>query len=556
MREKLFDVYSRIFEGRYRRIKIVGAVVFLLAACVSTAGMLTFVGMVDDAQGAVEDMRVQQQETKLHVSWKPVEGCDEYTVFLQQNFKKVKRIEVTGTSCNVELDKLDQKYRVSVAAKTEGGGNTGTTSKKVYAHKVKQHIDTAKEHFAGFEGKKADVQARARGEVEYSSSNEEVVAVQEDGTMEYKQPGKAEISITAEEGDQYKAGEKVVPVTVYPEALDTPALKTENISDTTAALTWTPVPFAQGYVVQKYIPATKEYVDVQELDGDTTSLEVDRDQAKYRVKAMASLEGEDVESEASKDGAVKSTAESAETYGSFENLRTLDHDSLEVVCEVNGHAGATVPQSFSYIDGNFVIAYANHSGSKGALVAYSEDGERVAESAVSGMGHANGSTYNPYTGKIYTVKTHKMIRSAECTTFTASDFGSAGSFTLPKTTSGIAYDETVDKYYLSKGNELYVVDSEFKEAEHFFWKKIRYNHAQDIGAYNGVALVCTWVSGNDSYIDMYRMSDGEYIGGYKVPVGEIESVLVVDKHLVILMNNTDGGRTDHILRTVDPIEIP
>ena len=115
--------------------------------------------------------------------------------------------------------------------------------------------------------------------------------------------------------------------------------------------------------------------------------------------------------------------------------------------------------------------------------------------------------------------------------------------------------ETNNKYYLSKGNEIYVCDDEFN-VEKFIWKRIRYNHAQDIGAYNGVAMVCTWVSGNTSYIDLYRISDGAYLGSYDVSIGEIESCFVDDKHLIILMNNGTGGMGDCILRTVDPIAIP
>ncbi|MGX8773418.1 MAG: hypothetical protein ACSW8G_00005, partial [Bacillota bacterium] len=109
-------------------------------------------------------------------------------------------------------------------------------------------------------------------------------------------------------------------------------------------------------------------------------------------------------------------------------------------------------------------------------------------------------------------------------------------------------------FYLSKGNEIYVCNSDF-EVEKFIHKRIRYNHAQDIGAYNGVVLVCTWVSGNTSYIDMYRSSDGAYLGSYDVSIGEIESCVVDDGYLVILMN-TVGSSRDRIYRTKERIAIP
>ena len=151
-------------------------------------------------------------------------------------------------------------------------------------------------------------------------------------------------------------------------------------------------------------------------------------------------------------------------------------------------------------------------------------------------------------------KTHKGYKTASCSTYDGTTKKSTGTITLPRKTSGIAYDESNDCFYLSKGNEIYVCDSEFT-VQKFIHKKARYNHAQDIGAYNGVVLVCTWVNGNTSYIDLYRVSDKAYLGSYDVSIGEIESCVVDDGYLVILMNMR-GTSTDRLYKTKERIAIP
>ena len=552
--ERLLSLHEKIFGKRHLKIKSTAAVAFLVAACMSTMGTLAYVGVIDQSRYEVSGLTVKQNGTHLDVSWN-AEDCDSYEVFLFQNGERPKAITSKTNSCKIELHQLDEKYKVVVTAKTEAGGVTGAASKKVYAEKIEQPIETVKEVFAGFEGNGANLKAEAPEKMEYRSSNNEVVSVNEHGALEYKKPGEAKISIVAEEGEKYKESEKTVEVTVFPDKLQAPTARIAETGETTVTLAWDAVDFAQGYDVVKKNPVDGEYDVIEECDGETLQVELPRIQSEYAVQASAEVEGELVESALSKDVKVKSPAEDAETYSSFENLRTLDSSTLELVADVNGVGAASVPQSMSYVNGNYVISYASHDGSSGALVTYDQEGNRLGEADATDMGHANGSTYNPNTDTIYTVRTHKAIRSPLCTTFKGETLEEADQFNLPKNASGIAYDETSNKYYLSKGNEIYVTDSDFN-VEKFHWKKIRYNHAQDIGASNGVVLVCTWVNGNESYIDMYRASDGAYIGGYDVPIGEIESVLVVDKHLVLLMNNVGGANVDQIVRTIEPIALP
>ncbi len=552
--DRLLNWHIRIFGRRFVALKTVFAILFLLTTIVANLGILTYLGFFGQSGYEVKNLKVVQEGINLKLTWDK-DDCYGYEVYLMQDKKRPKTFMVEKNYCLIELSELNMKYSVIVTAKGEGGGNHGAKTASIYTRKVKQEIVTAKDSFAGFEDGDGYLGARAPGEMAFASNNEKIVRVGPKGGLRYGTRGRAEITITAGETPQYRPGRKKVSVTVYPEALETPTLQVANKDDFTSKLSWNQIPFAQGYVLQKYSPVLDAYENFKEFKANETSIELQRNQAKYRVKAVAKVESVDVESKHSKAAEIQSTAATAETYGSYKNLKTLDHSNLEVVTSVKGIGRASVPQSMSLVDGNFVIAYASHDGNTGALVAYDQNGNRVKEASVSGMGHGNGSTYNPNTGRIYTVKTHKGIRSNSCTVYDGSSFSNAESFNLPRQCSGIAYDDSNDKFYLAKGNELYVTDSKFN-VEHAYGKFIRYNHSQDVGGYNGVIMVVTWVSGNESYIDMYRASDGKYIGGYSVPIGEAESCLVLDKHLYILMNNTDGHNVDQILRTVDPISIP
>ncbi|MBQ9014794.1 MAG: hypothetical protein IJ109_01615 [Firmicutes bacterium] len=543
-----------LFKGRHQALKYTAAMIFMVAACVATMGTLAFTSMISTGQYEVTGLDVKQDGTGLEVNWEDADA-DGYEVFLQTNGERPKIYRAQEPHCRIELDVLDLEYRVTVTAVNRIGGLSAATSDNVTTQKLEQTVETEKDKYVGLEDKKGPLEAEAHGDITYTSSDPSVVAVSRKGVMSYKKDGHAEVTIQVAEGDQYKAAEKTVAVTVYPDTLDTPQMKVGDKTDTTVTLRWDPVEYAKGYTLRRYDPAKKKYRDLMEFTGDTISVEMPRDQAKYKLKATATVGEDQIESEPSEAVKVKATAASAESYGGSHNLMTLDGSNMEVVAHISGSGGASVPQSMSHVGNNYVVTYVDHGGSTGALVTYSNQGERLDTTGISGMGHANGSTYNPNTKRVYTVKTHRQIRSAECSAYDPETGSREKVFQLPKVTSGIAYDWTNNKYCLSKGNEIYVCDDEFN-VEKFIWKRIRYNHAQDIGAYNGVAMVCTWVAGNTSYIDLYRISDGAYLGSYNVPIGEIESCFVDDKHLVILMNNGTGGMGDCILRTVDPIAIP
>ena len=543
-----------LFKGRYRKLKYAGLILFLACACVATLGVLAYTSLISTAQYQLTGLKVIQKGPGLEVGWDDA-GARRYEVFLQQDGTRPESIIVDENRCRIPLRVLNRPYRVTVTALNRFGGHSAAVSKNILTKKLPQRIETERDRYVGLEEKHRDLEADAHGKLRFESSDPSVVEVDSKGIMFFVGEGKANISIEVPEGDQYKAATKNIPVTVYPNELDTPQLKVSKKTDTTVTLSWDPVNFAKGYTLRKYDAGKGRYYDIMDFKRNTVSVQLPRDKAKYELQATAKVGGDLIESDASEEVKVKSTAASAEAYASAHDLATLDASNLELVAQVDGLGGASVPQSMSKVGDNYVITYVNHGGSEGALVTYSSDGQRIAEVGIAGMGHANGSTYSTITKQIYTVKTHREIKSASCTTYNPETGEMTDDFQLPRVASGIAYDETNGKYYLSKGNQVYVCDKDFN-VESTIYKRARYHHTQDIGAYNGVALVCTWISGNQGYIDLYRVSDGAYIGSYNVPIGEIESCFVDNKHLIILMNNGTGGLGDCILRTAEPIRLP
>jgi hypothetical protein len=409
----------------------------------------------------------------------------------------------------------------------------------------------------GFEKNNTALSGKSKTPLTFKSDNEKVVTVTPDGKVKYKKEGSARITVYAAESSLYKPAKETAVVNVYPTKLVTPKLKLSKSgknSKTHANVNWNEVPYASKYIVSKYDPWTGEMKEVKKVKkGDPMEVKIQRNDETYVVQAQAEILGKNVTSDDSKPLDIKSASHEAKTYSSLHILETLDDDALEEITQVVGEPGTTCPQSFSYTGSGYLLAFTNKSGNRNALVEYSTDGKRLRAKYVD-MGHANGSTYNPVTRTVYTLRRHLAIKTKVCETFSYDDFSATGDFDLPKMASGISYDTSCDKYYLSGGGAVFVTDADFN-LEKKIEKVIRRDHTQDTGAANGVALSCSWNSGSDSYVDLYRCTDGGYLGTYKVPMGEIESATFVDKHLVVLINNVHGSNRDVIYKTKKEIPI-
>lgn len=461
----------------------------------------------------------------------------------KENSQKIKKLEVGKT------------YRITV----RGTMNEDLSMDDFGEITIKpaQEMTVNNECFDGFKGDKIAVDATATGDVSCEISDQNIAAQDEKGNIKLKKSGHTEMLVVAAETEKYAASAKVYDIAVYPDKLDKPKMRIVDITGSTARLQWDEIDFATAYNLKKLNLATGKYETVKTFgatnkDGElVTTTEIARDAGKYKLEATATVRDKTVASDASGEVNVTSAAESAKAYGSSHNIKTLNSSNLTTVATITGGSGCNIPQSMSLTKDGYVVSYVNRSGSNGVLICYDRNGNYVKSGPNVSIGHANGSTYNPNTNSFYTARTHKSIRSSLCTVLDGSSYAYKKRFNLPRTTSGIAYDVSNNKYYLSKGNEIYVTDSDFN-VEKFIWKNIRYNHAQDVGAYNGVVLVCTWVSGSTSYVDCYRVSDKQYLGSYSVPIGEIESVVVDDGYLVLLVNSLGTSR-DHIYRTKERI---
>lgn len=556
-----------------------------LATCVVMFFVLFNVDSSFNKEFTVSKLVLTQNEDAVEATWK---GPHEEN-FAGMSYEVVVKIGMDSHTISgieepeVQLTglKLGEDTVVKVFAVDSSGSFSRGVSDHIQTKKVKQEIAFDKDSYVGFEGKTVQIGVKGQGDVESASKNEKIATIQKretkdvntagkdgsghrvskiDGSvsssvisLKLKNEGSTNVVVSASGNDIYKPAKAKVKVTAYPDSLDTPQLKVEYISDSRVSLTWDEVEYAKGYELSKYNPAAEKYVKIRDFDADERKIEITRQVGDYALCATTSIGDVTVESDRSEPAKVESTAAKAKTYKSSTNIVNLNTSNLENVATIRGPGNNHVPQSMSFADGNYVITFVNSGGTSASLVAYDRNGKKVSSHDVGNIGHANGTTYNPNTGKYYSVRTHKGTRTPLCTVIDGESYKVTKKFNLPRQASGIAYDESNNKYYVSKGNQVYVMGDNFN-MERTIAKK-RYNHAQDIGAYNGVALVCTWVSGNTSYIDMYRTSDGAYLGGYNVSIGEIESCIVDDGYLVIDMN-TRGSRDEHIYRTKERIAIP
>jgi len=559
MRGKIMQkgMLEKIMSSKKKTACVVALAGFI---CVLLFLSMAFFSLTSTKHYDIGELNISQDKTCLSLSWNNA-GTPKYKIIVLRKGKRPRLYTATRPHAKIEAKELGIKYGCIVLAENDKKMLSSAKIATLNTHKLKQKVHLEKDFIEGVKGNQSHIKAAAHGEISYIAIDEKFIKINNEGVISFKEKGETKAVVTTPEGPQYKAAHAVVNISVFPDKLDTPSLNIKYSDDLlSATITWEKIPYAKEYILMLRNPVTGEYQSVGEYKEKDTKAKVHRKQGSYKLMAKSNIDGKTIQSEPSKKIKVKSVAEDAKTYTSSHNLRTLDLNSLQVITGITGVGSASIPQSMSQVGDNYVIAYVDRAGRKGALVTYTKSGERVGAVNTSGMGHANGSTYCPVTDKIYTVKTHKAIWSPSCTTYKLGDGYRKEDFNLPKNTSGIAYDDSNNKFYLSKGNELYVTNSKFK-VEEFHWKSIRYNHAQDIAAYDGVFLVCTWVNGNESYIDLYRSNDGAYLGSYYVPIGEIESCFVEvdpetkEKHLIILMNN--GKKVgDCLMRTVDPIALP
>lgn len=536
-------------------IKILIAIAVLLFVITLLGAQLIYnLYVYDNSEYEITGLKVKQEGLTFDVSWNANSNCNEYAIMVFSGLNRPEREIVSGNHYEIKKVEVGSKYRVVVTAIDKDGMYKGATNQILTAKKAKQRVKVSQEECRGFSGDTFKIKATGKGDITYSSRNAKVATVSDNGKIKLLKSGETTIIAKASGNDEYRVGKKKIKILSYPDKLEAVKLKTSSKTSTMQTLKWSTNEYATAYELMLKNPATNKYEKIKTLDKDETSTTVVRTQGDYAIRAIATINDKTVSGKNSNSVSVSAYADKARSYSSKHIIKTLNKNNLNVVAMIQNPGSIDVPQSMCFNGSEYIISFVNQGGTKGMFRTFNRGGSLKRSQTVTGLGHANGSTYNPNTGKIYTVKTHKSVKSSSCSTYNESGLTSAGKFNLPRVTSGIAYDTTNDKYYLSKGSAVYVCNSSMK-VERSIRKKAGYYHSQDIGAYNGVALVCTWVSGNKSSIDMYRISDGAYLGSFDVSIGEIESCVIDDGYLIILMN-TRGSSRDYIYKTQERISIP
>lgn len=495
----------------------------------------------------VTGLTLKQEGSTIVCKWDSIK-CKGYNVSVRIDGRRAGKAYAKSNSYVLRNIKYNHEYKICVAARMGQGTTSADAEETIYTLQP-QTIKTSTDVGKGFAMERFSLKAKAKGELSYSSTNDEVASVDETGEVYLHRDGSAVIKVTAAETEDTAEAVKRIPVTVYPQQLSNIVIDKEYKSDTSVELSWSKVAFADEYILKKYSTHDDKYKKVGTYDPETTSVKLARENAKYKIEAKSDVHGTILETKSEEPVEVVTASVDARSYGDIKIIGTIGASDVDTVTTIRGIGSVNNPQSMCCTKDSYVVAFVTKSNSGGLLKSYSKDGELQASRTVGNMHHANGCTYNPYADRIYVCPTYAGHKERSLEAYDPKTLEHTGTIGLHNAPSGVAYDDTNNLYYMSASWRLYVTDSDFNVVKVI--RRKRYHRSQDMGAFNGVGLSCIWTGGVHSYIDMYRASDSAYIGSYSVPLGEIESVCVDDGHLVILINKG----TDVIYRTKDRVGI-
>lgn len=205
-----------------------------------------------------------------------------------------------------------------------------------------------------------------------------------------------------------------------------------------------------------------------------------------------------------------------------------------------GYGTAKVPQGMAFNGNDYCFMFAMNNTSQ-ALVRYNAKGTRISNIPFNkNRGHLNGLTWNAKTGKFY------IFKGNQTTIYTYDPTANAfGTATTPYSSSGIGYDPVQDLMYASSKTGIREYSSDGKFSHKKLFNRCTYSgttYIQDCCAYDGFVFHCISGSSKSSlnYIDVYRTSDGKYMGTIQTKMGEIESCAVNASGYLEFLSNTPG----------------
>ena len=233
-------------------------------------------------------------------------------------------------------------------------------------------------------------------------------------------------------------------------------------------------------------------------------------------------------------------------------LKTFSKSNSRKIGTINSGKEEKVPQAFCQDGNRYIVQFSRHnSDSYGRLISYKKSLKRTKTGPSLKLGHANGVTCDKSLDKIYSVNRG----GTTATVINKKTFKKEYTKTLPMGAYSIAYDNLTNQFYIGNGGRLKVLNSKLKNVRTISLKR-SYTHTQDMGAYHGVLMqVYSNGKNGNNYIDMYRAKDGAYLGSYKVNFGELESVIVDNGYLVMLVNMLDTS-DDYIYKSKNKVFIP
>lgn len=514
---------------------------------------IAFVGDPLEDREQVSNLRLTQDGFDIMANWDEAD-CKAYDINVNRGGKIMTVPNVRDNSFTISNVTPGEHYSITVNARTKKGNFCWPATESIVADKAEQSITVNLTEYYGFANNDFRLKATAIGDITFRSDNKEVARVDSDGNVKMKQPGEANIIVSASGDDFYAEEERAINVVVYPETLDAVKfVKVETINSLKAVIRWKEIDLASAYSVLKRNPSTDEYEKIAELPAETTYYEVTREDFDYVIKGMAEVAGRNIDGRPSEPVEVRGTTQDAPAYTAVKVTKTFNDENMDLVKVIKGPEDAQKPQGICATEDRYIVTYVNKAGSKGYLASYKKDGSFDKFVNADGIGHGNGITYNPYTKQLYVPDMQVKEHSKRLRVYDSGTLGFLRVAEAPKAVSCVSFDVTNNKYYLGKGGAIYVADANLKH-EKTIKKSVRWFASQDVGAYNGVIIVGTWLGEMESYLDLYRISDGAYLGSYYVPVGEIESCIIDDGHLVMLIN--EYGPEDRIYRSKDPVVIP
>lgn len=299
------------------------------------------------------------------------------------------------------------------------------------------------------------------------------------------------------------------------------------------------------YKLLRYSSVKGKYVTWKTVtdagENDTVELTTAREYGKYKLKTEMKVGDTNISYSSENTLKLKSKLKKAKKYSKIHIIKTIKKKDVELVANAKGKGKVTHAQSMCSTGNGYIVVLVDRGNTTGRLEKFDRDGNLIKARKTSYVGHANGCTYNPNNKSVYVMRTYAGRRNKTISVFSAKTLKAKKSTSLSVAPSAIAYDKQMEQYYFTASNRIYKMNSKMKSRKTYH--RLRWHRSQDVCGYNGVIMSCIWTGGKNSFIDMYRSTDGAYIGSYSIPLGEIESVCIDDGHLVMLYNGGNIYRT-------------